>query len=107
MSHVINDADFDAVVLKSDVPVLVDFWAPWCGPCKAMTPIMEELEQAYAGKVKIAKMNVDENMEVPGKFNVMSIPTFIIVKNGNVVSQFVGARSKADMQKELDNAIAA
>lgn len=107
MSHVINDADFESVVLKSDVPVLVDFWAPWCGPCKAMTPIMEELEQAYAGKVKIAKMNVDENMEVPGKFNVMSIPTFIIVKNGNVVSQFVGARSKADMQKELDNAIAA
>ncbi|UPA22312.1 thioredoxin [Candidatus Peribacteria bacterium] len=107
MSHVINDADFESVVLKSDVPVLVDFWAPWCGPCKAMTPIMEELEQAYAGKVKIAKMNVDENMDVPGKFNVMSIPTFIIVKNGAVVSQFVGARSKADMQKELDNAIAA
>ncbi len=107
MSQSINDADFDTEVLKSDLPVLVDFWAPWCGPCKAMNPIMEELEQTYAGKVKLVKMNVDENMDVPGKFNVMSIPTFIIVKGGNVVSQFVGARSKADMQKELDNAVAA
>lgn len=107
MSKAISDADFDTEVLKSDLPVLVDFWAPWCGPCKAMNPIMEELEQMYAGKVKLVKMNVDENMDIPGKFNVMSIPTFIIVKNGNVISQFVGARSKADMQKELDSAIAA
>ncbi len=107
MAHAISDSDFDTVVLKSSLPVLVDFWAPWCGPCKAMNPMMEELEQAYAGKLTIAKMNVDENMEIPGKFNVMSIPTFIIFKDGNIVSQFVGARSKGDMQKELDNAIAA
>lgn len=107
MSHAITDADFDSTVLQSSVPVLVDFWAPWCGPCKAMNPIMEELEQAYSGKVNIVKMNVDENSDVPGKFNVMSIPTFILFKDGKPFTQFVGARSKADVQKELDNAIAA
>jgi thioredoxin 1 len=107
MAHAITDDSFDADVLKSDIPVLVDFWAPWCGPCKAMLPIVEELEQAYEGKVKITKMNADENIEVPGKFNVMSIPTFIIFKDGKAISQFVGARSKADMQKELDTALAA
>ncbi len=102
MAHPTSDATFDTDVLKSNIPVLVDFWAPWCGPCKAMLPIVEELEKTYEGKVKIVKMNVDENMEVPGKFNVMSIPTFIIFKNGEVASQFIGARSKADVQKELD-----
>ncbi len=107
MAHTVTDADFDAEVLQSPIPVLVDFWAPWCGPCKAMLPIMEELEKMYEGKVKIAKLNADDNMEVPGKYNVMSIPTFIIVKDGKTVSQFVGARSKTDMQKEIDNAIAA
>lgn len=107
MANTISDADFDKEVLQSDLPVLVDFWAPWCGPCKAMLPIMEELEKTYEGKVKIVKMNVDENTDVPGKFNVMSIPTFIITKGGKAISQFVGARSKTDMQKELDSAIAA
>jgi thioredoxin 1 len=107
MAHPITDENFDAEVLKSDIPVLVDFWAPWCGPCKAMLPILEELEHAYEGKVKIVKMNVDESIETPGKFNVMSIPTFMIFKNGNVHTQFVGARSKGDMQKELDGAVAA
>ena len=103
----INAASFEKVVLQSPVPVLVDFWAPWCGPCKAMLPIMEELEKAYEGKMKIVKMNVDENTDVPGKYNVMSIPTFIIVKGGKTISQFVGARSKTDFQKEMDSAIAA
>lgn len=107
MSQQISDADFDAQVLQSDIPVLIDFWAPWCGPCKAMTPIMEELEKQYEGKVKIAKMNVDENMTVPGNFNVMSIPTFIVFKGGKIATQFVGARSKTDMQKELDAVLAA
>ncbi len=106
MSHTsVTDADFESEVLRSDLPVLVDFWAPWCGPCKAMNPVMEELGQTYAGKVKIVKMNVDENMDVPNKHNVMSIPTFIIFKGGEVFTQFIGARSKADMQKELDAAI--
>ena len=102
MAHETTDQTFDADVLQSDVPVLVDFWAPWCGPCKAMLPIMEELEQEYSGKLKIVKMNVDENGDVPGRFSVMSIPTFLIVKDGKVASSFVGARSKADMKKELD-----
>lgn len=107
MATSVTDSDFDSQVLKSDLPVLVDFWAPWCGPCKAMNPIMEELETTYAGKVKIAKMNVDENLDVPGRHNVMSIPTFILFKDGKIAAQFVGARSKADMQKEIDGVLAA
>lgn len=107
MSTAISDATFDAEVLKSSIPVLVDFWAPWCGPCKAMGPILDELAQKYDGKLKVVKMNVDDNQDVPGKFNVMSIPTFIIVKNGNVVDSFVGARSKEEVSTKLEAAIAA
>lgn len=107
MAHETTDQTFDADVLQSDVPVLVDFWAPWCGPCKAMGPIFDALGQKNEGKLKVVKMNVDENQEVPGKFGVMSIPTFVIVKGGKVVSQFVGARSEHDMQKEIDTALAA
>lgn len=102
MAHPVTDTDFDKEVLQSGVPVLVDFWAPWCGPCKAMLPIFDELEKVYEGKMQFAKMNVDENIETPGKYNVMSIPTFIIFKGGAIASQFVGARSKTDMQKEID-----
>lgn len=102
MSQAVTDQDFEKEVMKSEIPVLVDFWAPWCGPCKAMNPIMEELEQEYAGKVKLVKINVDENIDAPGRYSVMSIPTFIIMKDGKVAGSFVGARSKADMKKELD-----
>ena len=105
MSHPISDTDFDKEVLKSPIPVMVDFWAPWCGPCKAMIPIVDELSKEYEGKAKIVKMNVDENIEVPGKFGVMSIPTFIIFKGGNPVATFVGSKSKEDVKKELDKTI--
>ncbi|MFA7681808.1 MAG: thioredoxin [Candidatus Peribacteraceae bacterium] len=102
MAHEVTDATFDQEVLKSDLPVLVDFWAPWCGPCKSMLPIVDELSTEYEGKVKIVKVNVDENTQTPGKFNVMSIPTFIIFKGGEQAAAFVGAKSKEDMKKELD-----
>lgn len=106
MAHSVTDADFASIVLQSSLPVLVDFWAPWCGPCKAMNPILEELEKDYAGKMTIAKMNVDENGETPQTYGVMSIPTFILFKGGAVAAQFVGARSKTDMQKDIDAALA-
>jgi thioredoxin 1 len=102
MAHQATDATFDEDVMKSSLPVLVDFWAPWCGPCKAMNPVLEELEKEYEGKVKIVKVNVDENIDSAGKFNVLSIPTFLMVKDGKAVGTVVGARSKADMKKEID-----
>lgn len=107
MSTPVTDATFQKEVLESPMPVLIDFWAPWCGPCKAMLPIVDELTAEYEGRVKVVKVNVDENTEAPGKFNVMSIPTFVIVKNGQTAGAFVGARSKADMKAELDRVLAA
>ena len=106
MATAVTDANFDAEVLKSTTPVLVDFWAPWCGPCKAMLPIIEELTAEYGPKVKVVKMNVDENNDVPGKYGVMSIPTFLLVKDGKVMNQFVGTKSKADMKREIDKMLA-
>ena len=106
MATAISDAQFDREVLQSPIPVLIDFWAPWCGPCKAMLPIVEELTAEYDGKLKVVKMNVDENSAVPEKYGVMSIPTFLLVKNGKVAAQFVGMKSKADMKREIDNVLA-
>ncbi len=102
MPQAISDAAFEQEVLKADLPVLVDFWAPWCGPCRAMEPVIEELEKDNEGRVKIVKLNVDENSMVPSTYSVMSIPTFLLFKDGKVTSQVVGARSKGDMQRELD-----
>lgn len=101
----VTDATFDSEVLQSSVPVLVDFWAPWCGPCKSMNPIVEDLEKEYEGKVKVMQLNVDDNAETAGKYSVMSIPTFLIFKGGDVVATLVGAKSKEDMKKEMDAAL--
>lgn len=105
MAKAITDAEFDKEVLKSKIPVLVDFWAPWCGPCKSMLPVVEELSAEYEGKAVVVKVNVDENSATPGKYNVMSIPTFIVFKNGEPVSTFVGVKSKEDVKKALDAAL--
>lgn len=104
MAHDTTDQTFDADVMQSPIPVLVDFWAPWCGPCKMMNPILESLAAKNEGKLKVVKMNVEENQDVPGRYGVMSIPTFLIVKGGKVVQQFVGARSEQDMQQAIDAA---
>ncbi|HCC58035.1 MAG TPA: thioredoxin [Solibacterales bacterium] len=97
-----TDAKFDSDVLKSEVPVLVDFWAEWCGPCRQMTPTVDALAQEYNGKVKIGKMNVDENMDTPGRYNIRGIPTLLLFKGGRVVEQRVGALGKTDVQKMLE-----
>ncbi len=102
-----TDGAFEQEVLKSDVPVLVDFWAPWCGPCKAMGPTIDTLAGEYAGKIKIGKMNTDENPSTPMRYQVRGIPTLLLFKNGKVVEQRVGAMPKPDVQKMLDPHVAA
>ncbi len=106
MATPLSDSDFADKVLKADKPVFVDFWAPWCGPCKAMLPIVEELTAKYDGKVDFYKMNVDENSDVPQQFNVMSIPTFIIFKGGEAKDTFIGVKSKEDISARLDAVLA-
>src|SRR5580658_4053496 len=97
-----TDGAFDQEVLNSDVPVLVDFWAPWCGPCKAMSPTVDALASEYAGKVKIGKMNTDENPATAMRYQVRGIPTLLLFKGGKVVDQRVGAMPKSDLQKVLE-----
>ena len=94
MALTVTDKNFENEVLKSDIPVLVDFWAEWCGPCKAIAPIIEELSKDLEGQVKVCKVNVDDAQELAGKYNIMSIPTLLLFKNGEVVEQMVGAMSK-------------
>lgn len=104
MSHIlyVSDADFQSKVLDAEGPVLVDFWAQWCGPCKAIAPVLEELADEYAGKVTIAKMDVDENKDIPVKFGIRSIPTLILFKDGAVVETLIGALPKAQLAEFLD-----
>jgi thioredoxin 1 len=101
----LQDATFADEVLKSDVPVLVDFWAVWCGPCKAIAPAVEELAKQYKGKVKIAKMDVDEHQQVPQQFGIRSIPTLLLFKGGRVVDTIVGAVPKAKLEDAIKKAI--
>jgi thioredoxin 1 len=103
----VTDANFDADVLKSETPVLVDFWATWCGPCRAIAPIVEELAGEYQGKVKVGKMDVDRNGATPMRYKVTGIPTLLVFKNGQVVEQLVGYRSKEDIQKAHDKHVGA
>ena len=99
----VSDSSFEQDVLKSNVPVLLDFWAEWCGPCKMIAPILDQIAAEYAGKVVVAKMNVDENPKTPMKFNVRGIPTLILFKNGQAEGQKIGAVRRADVAAFLDS----
>lgn len=101
----VTDQNFDDQVLKSAAPVLVDFWAPWCGPCLVQGPVVEELAKELSGKATIGKLNVDENPQTSQKYSVMSIPTLMIFKNGAVVKQFIGVQSKETLLAELNKLI--
>jgi thioredoxin 1 len=103
----LQDSTFDAEVLKSDVPVLVDFWAVWCGPCKAIAPAVEELAKEYKGKLKVAKLDVDSHQDVPQKYGIRSIPTLLIFKGGKVVDTIVGAVPKAKLLASVDKVVGA
>ena len=103
----INDREFESEVLKSTIPVLVDFYAEWCGPCKIVAPTMEVLSKEYTGKVKFVKVNVDNNQDVASKYDIMSIPTAMIFQNGEVKDSLIGAYSAAAYRQHLDRALAA
>ncbi|MEU5988293.1 thioredoxin [Spirillospora sp. NPDC047418] len=97
----VTDADFAIEVLKSDKPVLVDFWAEWCGPCRMVSPILEEISKEHSDKIDIVKMNIDENPQVPQQYGIMQIPTMNIYKDGEVVKQIMGAKPKAALLRDL------
>ncbi|MGD9764299.1 MAG: thioredoxin [Candidatus Binatia bacterium] len=101
----VSDQSFEQEVLKCTTPVLIDFWAPWCGPCKAIAPVVEELAVSYAGRLKVVKMNVDDNPQTPGRYGVRGIPNLILFKGGQVANQIVGAVPKANLVTAIDEAI--
>jgi thioredoxin 1 len=101
----ITDGDFESSVLKNDTPVLVDFWAPWCGPCKAIAPVVAELADEFEGRVAIGKMNVDDNPATPGKYGIRAIPTMILFKGGEVVDQITGAVGKPQLTAMMEKAL--
>ena len=103
MALAFNDSNFQDEVLNSELPVLVDFYADWCGPCKMMSPVVDELSREYEGRLKVGKVNVDENTNVAQQYRVMSIPTILLIKNGEVVDQVVGAVPKAQLTGKIDS----
>ena len=102
----VTDNDWDTQVLKSDVPVMVDFWAPWCGPCRMVSPLVDELAEEYDGKARFFKLNTDDNMQTASKYGIRSIPTLLVFKSGEMVDQVIGFRPKSDLKKSLDKAFA-
>jgi thioredoxin 1 len=105
MANEVNDKNFSLEVLQSNLPVLVDFWATWCGPCKSIAPIIDELAKEYAGKVKVAKLNVDENPATPSQYGVRGIPTLILFKGGKILEQVVGAVPKTRLVSIIEKAL--
>lgn len=105
MEYKITKDNFNEEVVNSELPVLIDFYADWCGPCKMMSPVVEELAKEYEGKAKVAKINVDQEPEIAEKYDVMSIPNFVFIKNGKLVDQQIGATAKAKLVQKLDNLI--
>jgi len=101
----VSDGDFGATVLQAAVPFLLDFWAPWCGPCKAIGPVIDELAAEYEGKAKIGKMNVDDSPSIPGKYGIRAIPTLILFKGGEVVDQVTGAVGKQQLKAMIEKAL--
>jgi thioredoxin 1 len=101
----VTDGSFEQEVLQSDLPVLVDFWAPWCGPCRAIAPVVEELSTDYESKLKVVKCNVDDNPKVPGKYGIRAIPTLIIFKGGNVSEQITGAVAKSQITAAINKVV--
>lgn len=99
----VTDGDFDSQVLQSDVPVLVDYWAEWCGPCKMIAPVLEEISSEYAGKLKVAKLNIDENQDTPPRYGIRGIPTLMLFKDGEVEATKVGALTKSQLAAFLDS----
>lgn len=101
--HYVTDANFESEVIQEQVPVLVDYWAEWCGPCKMIAPILDDVAKEYAGKLKVAKLNIDENQETPAKFGIRGIPTLMLFKGGNVEATKVGALSKSQLTAFIDS----